>query len=625
MDHINRRSIDICYNCFPCTRRYHFYNPCAFLQHVRQHFNSAGGRLDLSQVNIGPLPFGTAGLICDPKEFTVYDINDDEIVEDGKFNSRFYNPMLQDRGKRLVRFHPKDLLFLSSINNNLSIPLVLKQISKNIARCKFVTSNHVQTTTVPPLKPEVKPPLTCPECKKELTVTLISHLLGTNQPFDEKLECGVCKYIAPSSCSYQAHIRIHKKCGPFVCPDCGKCFEDWQFLQKHLNTVCYHMMKRVNFRCPVIKCRKLFTMHKIFRRHFFAHFLTVYRCKVCKTYYPTEAKQIHLKRHNGDESVLETKYECLACKKHYNFSDCPKHIDHHMPRREFYVYSYICKYCHSKFKSTSTYSVHMKRCPRRGADEQKRGEFRVDGLNFPRKLCFAVCGFCKTRKAVGFNVALQRTQCEDCDGKLAFLFAEEKITTKENRLEAIVMCLLCRVVIPQDDINTHAQKCQYAQSVVKMSVYDRCKVDKKSEETPKKKRKSSTPAPTETETPTIFDGVYRCKICEFAHTDRAQFHEHVISHRESGTSYQCMECGDCFVVKLSLIRHLMYFHKISNSNKYFKENECFDKTAAVAPVAVEEKLNENQCSVCKQQFSDETEFKIHFRIHGMAFLNSSVK
>lgn len=615
LDHINRRSLDIRFYCFVCLHRLVFYNPCAFLQHVRQHFTSFGGKLDLSQVHITPLPYGMAGLFQTTTDVAVYDVNDDEIVENVSINSRFYNPVVEDKGKRYVRFQPKDLLFLSSINNNLSIPLVLKQISRNIPRCKFVTTSHLQasnrkiSTTVPGDRP------ICPECKKGVLGTMVGHFLGKNRPWDERLECEVCKYIAPSKCSFQAHKRMHEKLSPFVCPDCGKTFESAVILRNHMSNVCYHLVKRVNFGCPVQKCRKLFTVKNIFKRHFFAHFLSVYHCKVCKTSIATEGKDDHLQQHDGNKACLQMKYECLACKKQFYFADCKKHAEEHMPKRELYVYSYVCRWCHSKFKSTSTYSIHVKRCPKRVPSEQKQEDVLLDGLTYPRKLCFAVCGSCKTRKVVAFSVSLHCQKCTKCGGKTAFLPVEE-ILKKENRLEAIIKCLLCNKTLHQGKLITHAKKCSFAQPVVKMSVYDRCKVDniKKttSEETPKK-------TPSQAETPAAFDGVYRCKFCDYTHTGRVEFRDHVVAHREGATSYQCMECGDCFVVKLSLIRHLMYFHKIADLTEYFKENECFGEAV------VEEGLKENQCSVCLQQFGDERELSNHFRIHGMAFLKCSAK
>lgn len=576
-----------------------------------------------------------AGLLYDLNETTVYDLNDDEIIETGSFNSHFYNPVLEDKGKRIVRFQRKDLLFLSSVNNNLSVPLVLKQISKNIPRCKFVTTTQLQNYTLnsnnnlfKKILPK-KGPIHCTECNVLLTGSIARHFLLKNKPADEKFLCKTCKYIAPSNCSFQAHLRLHSDEGPFVCPDCGKCFENSCSLKNHVTHVCFHLVKRVKFNCPVPRCRRLFVVDHSFKKHFFTHFLPVLYCTVCDLYFNFGERGDHIKQHHNRTKYLQKRYECVMCEEKMAIVKCWEHIEHHMPKRDLYLYVYVCKSCQSTFRSISTYGIHVRKCNKRDLtfdinDESQQGS---DGLIYPRKLCFSVCFKCNTKSALSFTLAMQCIRCAKCSEKLGILPVKEIA----KRPKALIQCLLCREHILQDNIISHTKKCKFSTPLVKISVYDRCKVDNvrkmlsdDQEESPKKKRKSNMNATlssnTETETPVLFDGIYRCKFCDYAHTCRREFHNHIISHRNVATSYQCMECGDCFVVKLSLERHLMYFHKIVNVDNYFKENECFDKMASV-----KEELKENQCSVCMQEFSNEPELNNHFRIHGMAFLQCSIK
>nr|CAH7723455.1 unnamed protein product [Callosobruchus chinensis] len=92
-----------------------------------------------------------------------------------------------------------------------------------------------------------------------------------------------------------------------------------------------------------------------------------------------------------------------------------------------------------------------------------------------------------------------------------------------------------------------------------------------------------------------------------------------------------MECGECFVVKPSLMKHLMHFHNISDCEAYVEANDCYDvdavkelqETVRLGPLASKESdepLKENQCRVCREQFEDSVSLNKHFRIHGMAFL-----
>lgn len=92
------------------------------------------------------------------------------------------------------------------------------------------------------------------------------------------------------------------------------------------------------------------------------------------------------------------------------------------------------------------------------------------------------------------------------------------------------------------------------------------------------------------------------------------------------TSYQCMDCGECFIVRPSLIKHLIYYHEITDTEKYFSENSCFDEKAIMKNRSrLEVKVDKNQCKVCMRRFSNSTDLDTHFRTHGMAFLMRSKK
>ena len=131
----------------------------------------------------------------------------------------------------------------------------------------------------------------------------------------------------------------------------------------------------------------------------------------------------------------------------------------------------------------------------------------------------------------------------------------------------------------------------------------------------------------ELEEPKPFEGTYCCKNCQFTTENRKTFHEHVTEHRDISTSYQCMECGECFMVKPSLSKHLLYYHQIQDFDKYIEENNCYSKEALAElrealqlSLLSANKVEPNQCRVCLKKFTEEYELSKHFRSHGMAFL-----
>lgn len=607
--------------------------------------------MDLSLVDISHLSFGMAGF--HPKTAAMYDLPDHEIDEDMVIDSRFYSPLPEDKGKSVIRFQPKDLLFLSPVNNNISIPLVLKQISSNIPKCKFVTAKQVQyySTSISVTSPttfidksEVPSNDTvenktdsCTECHKPQVLPLVKHFLQSNKPVDEKIKCPFCMFIAPTNCCLQAHIRIHKNLSPFVCPECGKSFETSQSLHDHMLDVCFHFVKRVKLQCPAQRCRKLFTQKDTFAAHFYVHFQTYQHCSLCQlNLYSSEEKENHAKTHETDQPCLEQKLKCTVCSACLTSSlECKKHIEEHSSDNEVRVYVYICSWCKGNFRSTLTYNEHLKKCSKRTADCYKIQI--LNDTNHSDKHYFSVCFKCNVKNYVLFSSPQQYDKCKDCDGKLIIVPVEQKIVMLDTAVETskskhVNKCLLCLNVFPADELILHAKKCKYCNPVVRISVYDKHKVDnskraisEQPEDKTKKKRKinanpvSCDDVDLEAETPVPFDGTYRCQFCDYSDTDRKEFHNHIKSHKEISTTYQCMECGNCFVVKLSLTRHLIYFHQVTDTEKYFEENDCFDKEAS------KEHSKENQCSVCMREFSDERELNNHFRIHGMAFLQCSMK
>ncbi|PSN29432.1 hypothetical protein C0J52_26167, partial [Blattella germanica] len=127
------------------------------------------------------------------------------------------------------------------------------------------------------------------------------------------------------------------------------------------------------------------------------------------------------------------------------------------------------------------------------------------------------------------------------------------------------------------------------------------------------------------------DGSYKCAKCEYSDKNSETFHSHIIQHRTDENAIQCMECGQCFVVKPSFAKHLFISHRIKDMEAYLEQNNCYNSSNSdkFEEITIEctpqeekmpEDLLENQCRVCKEIFETQFELNKHFRTHGMAFL-----
>ncbi|XP_045469636.1 zinc finger protein 532-like [Harmonia axyridis] len=739
-DHVNRRAILIKYKCRECHQTLNFYNRCSFLLHTRSHFSLAEGKIDLNNVEIYNLPFGMMGFLPDPRIQILYDEDEDTIDEDTYINAQFYFTDLCERGKQIITLRPNDLLF--NRTGEHSGQLALKQISRNIPRCQFITVacqknlkrnicirncmkvkkeapdgiNDTQLDSTPqPTEHSIQMPIIskieslnndatypeCPECKISFKYSMKYHFSGKNSP---TLECSACKYIAPSKCSYSAHQRIHSRLPPFICPECGKKFETRQYLMKHLDDVCFHLAKQVRIRCPGKRCSKVFASAETFSAHFANHLQKWYQCNLCKKCFQNDTEfSEHAQSHSGS-CYREKVVKCLSCKFDDSIiykDNIKQHLDYHSKDRSKYIYVFVCKFCRSFLRSKANYAAHLLKCPKIPTITNQVNSYTID-----------LCSRCHSR--IIYYDDENTIPCSKCKFYNS-LHPRQKEKPKEktnnqfnkpNVFQAKVKtCLLCKKDY-STTLKDHISGCKYGYPQVelkKLEYETSCQRDPvihyenngSHEQMPIRVEKdtseesdikdtsteseinyickeetytdSSTKSPTKTLTleasvaskrkrkraPFVFrtkkinlssppekiidlqaeeakpfDGTYYCKMCDFQESDRDKFHLHVMNHRYISTDYQCMECGECFVVKPTLIKHLKHFHKIEDTDSYLESNNCYDKNAVeelkeimeLSPGESREPIEKNQCRVCLQLFSDDQELKRHFRVHGMAFL-----
>lgn len=672
LDHINRRSILIQYTCnnYSCSRSFVFYNPCSLLLHTRQHYNLMFGEIDLDNVEIHSLPMGMGGFLPHPDIPMLYDVEANELLDPTPLNAKFYSPVLSERGQQKVKLYPNDLLFLYATPQNSSVVLCLKQISSNIPRCEFVPLNGNQIllgpTNVQQNVVSVKVEnengtettngsvannnfSVCPECHQVQDSPMAGHFWGENKPENDNLKCTTCGFIAPTSCSLSAHMRIHYGSTPYICPECGKEFPNRRLLSEHMDLFCFHLAKQLRYRCPGKKCGKLFAQMASFTAHFTAHLECLNECSSasCTGMYFTNSEFIqHLINRHGNRNIVPRKvYKCNVCPENKSIPrlELKEHVEEHVSNNIHKVYAYSCKKCRSCIRSTSAYSAHLVRCLKFNQSEKSENE----ELNLRVRPYYVtnICFTCNTKFRYKINVTrFKPVSCPNCG---------EIFDTSLNNLNNMEMqekCILCGLEIRLSDKQVHATKCKYARPVVVIDSNDinnpptdTDSNSPKSDDSSKKKKKKSSTTSTykskkkemeetdlylQPDEPMDFNGTYHCILCPYESEKREEFHSHIVSHRDVSTSYQCMECGECFVVKPSLVKHLHYFHKILNTDEYFEKNDCFDRGAVkelseimrLAPGETKGPVEENQCRVCLKKFEDNLELSKHFRVHGMAFL-----
>lgn len=118
-------------------------------------------------------------------------------------------------------------------------------------------------------------------------------------------------------------------------------------------------------------------------------------------------------------------------------------------------------------------------------------------------------------------------------------------------------------------------------------------------------------------------GNYYCAKtdCEFVSSSKEVFKNHILSHKTNRSTFQCQDCGLCFVVQPALERHLQIMHEIEDTEKYIAdEGTNYKPEVNAAEVARRSAL---ECGVCFTTFPNETALKTHMRSHGMAFIQAN--
>lgn len=504
--------------------------------------------------------------------------------------------------------------------------------------------------------------VSCRECHQDVT-NLTKHYRGENRPRKE-FPCEQCKYFNSSACALSAHVRMHTKSPPFVCPDCGYFFSTLETFLIHVKQVCFYDFKAIRFKCP--ECSLLKPSVTQFSEHLRReHTRDVYKCDACMTSsYSYKVVEQHIRKMHTDKSIgILEGYCCVLCPNLLiSKTLLQQHVNKHVYSLQYLRYVYICKMC-KKYASgrMSKFAEHYHSCLQVLSDAEKGVKNRRVAPPAPARKPFEVeevmekdplsieeweadklkaefvpttklCVMCRTTSLNEHSSLF----CNDC---VRYVDAEDVATggsssgggggcenvasLEVGRSKRKFKCKLCKQFMNRDwpTITKHFELYHHSDFDVGTRIRSATSDGGSPSATASRKRKPSfkvVELAAAHKSPKS-ETKYKCVKCGLSTNDRGQFHDHIVSHKsQSNTDFQCLECGWCFIVKPSLEKHLIVVHKIRERDlkEYFRENGVpsgDDKEE-------ERSLVENQCEVCYMECGSKQIYDKHIRTHGMAFV-----
>lgn len=465
--------------------------------------------------------------------------------------------------------------------------------------------------------------------------------------------CPVCLYVLPTHCALAAHLRIHLKQHPYICPECGIYLNN-KLLQYPYNHDCdgFRMIRTKNrLKCSVESCQPFHpTEYNTHMKE--KHLKIVYRCPICVVACFTKiALNKHVK--NGHDVTKYTPiifYQCQLCPGRLVLE---YQLSNHIKLHNCQIKStYPCWSCNTNFSEIFDLLNHAKNeCTGQNnvtSSYEKGGEIGISPkLNL--SVLYRVvkqCDKCKrsvTYKCKYSEINTLPYNCPfDCSAK-----ENTAVTTVLKKIEdsniSKIKCPLCDIYISEEwfeikkhfDVSHKNDRCLDVSVVMERKNLSNYKITK-----PKNKKlikrlksrkinkrticKSSKIKKRNISKQIKLAGDLICIHCEKKFDDKTSLEQHMISHKSSRAAYQCLECGKRFLIKRSFATHLLVHHDITDVENYIKINKCFNEEALEMCQSNSnennEPLQEHQCKICRRQYDDDEQLENHSKIHGMAFL-----
>lgn len=626
-DHIQRKSVLIKYQCRHCSRRpLIFYNRCNLLSHIRSH-TVRTATINVSDLWVEPLPL------------SFYKIKKDNPSCEPIAPAPAEETPQSDKTPPSERTPQPD-----NVPQNTPQPDNTPQLD---SAPQSVNTNQSNSNNYSGVNSSI-----CSDCKTDITSSGIlykdraSHYMRyTNQVY----ACPICLFNLPTVCGLRAHLRLHLKIPPFYCPECGMQMNHKSVIYPYTHGCEGFNMMRATARsqCPIPKCNLFHPNH--FKKHMTEnHFKLIYKCSICVVACFNESTMIkHAKTHKH-EICPQRFYQCDLCPGRLVMLN---HTDRHI-RSHKQNPTYPCWTCNRTFKLVSSLMNHY-------VEEHCQYGEDVKKMLFASFVMTDEARTLTDQPAKKIYRVLKR--CDQCLRSFTYKCQYEDInilpnscpykcapSAKSSAKNTFIRCPLCKNNIDQtwEVIKEHfaanhkEHRCLDAKiSIQKMNgkkyvnadniskknkVQDGGKVKKRTRRARQKRQSNSKMEvkimPNEIKaTPNS----HVCGKCQHEYETKELLEDHILSHRDPCMAYQCMECGECFVVKTSFATHLLLKHDISDVDKYINEKKCYNENALITKCAdnvVEEPLKENQCKICRDQFECSEDLEKHFRVHGMAFL-----
>lgn len=495
----------------------------------------------------------------------------------------------------------------------------------------------------------------CMECKEDITmgtaVDRVKHYMEVTD-VNTVHSCPVCLFALPTECALKTHLRVHLKCAPYICPECGTHLSNKSLSYPYHNHDCegFKMMRATTrIKCQVPECHLIHPneykdhmknnhLNKVFKcpycyvgcldptlmqRHMIRHVTTektlaprkpslFYQCGMCKGRLVMQSQiDSHLKGHMDTVNM----YPCWACGK--IFKDVPALIEHHIKLHGANevlknVYDSLWKNRHST-KAKRLYRV-VKRC------EKCKRSFRYKCKYDQIKKLPSLCPYQCTKSDDDPTEASTNAQiiCHFCKQKIPQDW--ELIKKHYAAHHPTYRCLDANVTLSRLDDKTIKK---YTTKVVK-HISKKVPTRKPINVQLRNKKNADDDQKSVLRAPEKEKGEYNCSKCGEDFENKELFERHLILHIDPCMAYQCMECGQCFVVKPTFSKHLILEHGVSDVEEYIlNKKQCFNESALLKyqyASADSEPLKENQCKICRDQFDNASDLEKHFRVHGMAFL-----
>ncbi|CAK1540020.1 unnamed protein product [Leptosia nina] len=562
MVHRNRKSLLIQYFCRCCSQFYEFYNRCHFLSHVRSHVSKTA-TINLSDLKVEPLP------LTDTSEIS--------------------------KSQNVVVIHSSHIVF-------------------------------------------------CYECKEGITVTGIDNKDRSQHYMRSTLTiltCPVCLFTVPTSCALIAHLRVHLKSRPFYCCECGEELPSSSCIYPYHHDCEGFKMMRVTSRIKCIKHSCQIFHHNNYAAHMkLCHVSRIFKCPNCSLAGYNENSVFKHVMRCCNKTKYPVYYECHLCPGIFlSSTQLNKHLENHFTtlKKDDNMQIYPCWACNIITSSIHSL-IHHHICKHRpqAIDSLVKVINNTEYKNCTKcfkKICHwkendeVVCIYCTQDNATKqdeqdrSNLHIQpQIVCHLCKIKVNENWPDIKEHFKEFHTN--IKCLDLKLELKRITHKRNKQKSTGLNPIGKMKVSKHFKQKKRVNSVNVNLKKNETPPATNVNRQITY---LICPKCNIQLGNIETFESHIKTHRDTNMAFQCLECGESFAVKRSFSTHLVLEHNIVDADGYIEAKNCFNDNTmqtykVTSDIPEDYPLEENQCSICRDKFSDATSLEKHFRVHGMAFL-----